>query len=188
MVIRKRKARSAWRAAREAQQAAREKQRAAGEAHRAARPEPRDARPAQRVDVARLPDDVVALIDALEPGENLILTRDGASIATVTSTVAVVHGAVVRRDGSDEAGDPPPADYDGVTVVATAMQLSTAARVALATQLGCSRRLASSSPRSTTTSSGSSTTARCGGCSTPARTRTFLRRLSRSSRDSSTTR
>lgn len=136
MVIRKRKARSAWQAAREARRAAREKQRAAREAHRAARPEPRNARPAQRVDVALLPEDVVALIDALEPGENLILTRDGASIATITSTVAMVQGAVVRRDGSEEAGDPPPVDYDGVTVVATAMQLSTAARVALATQLG----------------------------------------------------
>ncbi|GIH94130.1 hypothetical protein Psi01_47600 [Planobispora siamensis] len=86
--------------------------------------------------MARLPEDVVALIDALGPGENLVITRDGASIATVSSTVDVVRGAVVDRDASDETNDQKPADYDGVTVVATAMKLSTAARVALSNQLG----------------------------------------------------
>lgn len=89
--------------------------------------------PARSVDVADLPDDIVALIDALGPGEHLVVTRDGASIATVSSTVDVVRGAVVARDvPEDEA----PIDYDGVTVVATAMELSATARVALSDQLG----------------------------------------------------
>ncbi|MEU4511073.1 hypothetical protein AB0G05_16400 [Nonomuraea wenchangensis] len=96
---------------------------------------------APRVDVGRLPGDVVALIDALEPGENLVLTRDGASIATISSTIdvvrgAVVRGAVVERAEQDEAGEQAPIDYESVTVVATAMELSAAARVALSTQLG----------------------------------------------------
>ncbi|MFB9891066.1 hypothetical protein [Planobispora takensis] len=90
----------------------------------------------QRIDVARLPEDVVALIDALGPGENLVVTRDGASIATISSTVDVVQGAIVDRDASDGANDQEPIDYDGVTVVATAMKLSTAARVALSDRLG----------------------------------------------------
>ncbi|MER6508844.1 hypothetical protein ABT158_18615 [Nonomuraea sp. NPDC001636] len=94
------------------------------------------ARPAPRVDVARLPEDVVALVDALEPGESLVLTRDGASIATISSTVDVVQGAVVGRGAPDEPGDPPPAGHDSVTVVATAMELSNAARVALSDRLG----------------------------------------------------
>ncbi|MEU0564812.1 hypothetical protein ABZ297_05335 [Nonomuraea sp. NPDC005983] len=50
----------------------------------------RAPRSTQRIDVTRLPEDVVALIDALEPGENLVLTRDGASIATISSTIDVV--------------------------------------------------------------------------------------------------
>ncbi|MGW4405973.1 hypothetical protein ACWEJ6_18225 [Nonomuraea sp. NPDC004702] len=96
----------------------------------------RAARPAPRIDVARLPEDVVALVDALEPGESLVLTRDGASIATISSTVDVVQGAVVGRGAPDEPGDPPPVDHDSVTVVATAMELSNAARVALSDRLG----------------------------------------------------
>ncbi|MEV4165633.1 hypothetical protein [Nonomuraea dietziae] len=96
----------------------------------------RARRSTQRIDVTRLPEDVVALIDALGPGENLVVTRDGASIATISSTVDVVQGAIVDRDAPEGAGDQAPTDYESVTVVATAMELSTAARVALSTQLG----------------------------------------------------
>lgn len=88
----------------------------------------RAPRTTQRIDVNRLPEDVVALIDALGPGESVVLTRDGASIATISSTVDVVQGAIVDRET--------PADHEGVTVVATAMALSKKARVALSTQLG----------------------------------------------------
>lgn len=90
----------------------------------------------QRVDVTLLPEDVVALIDALEPGEKLVLTRDGESIAAISSTIDVVQGAIVDRDASDEPEDQAPAVYESVTVVATAMALSKKARVALSTQLG----------------------------------------------------
>ncbi|GAA1661563.1 hypothetical protein GCM10009733_069060 [Nonomuraea maheshkhaliensis] len=96
----------------------------------------RTPRVTPQVEVTRLPEDVVALIDALEPGAEIILTRDGASIATISSTIAVVEGAVVDRAAQDETGDQAPPDYDGVTVVVTAMELSKAARVALSTQLG----------------------------------------------------
>ncbi|MEV6866351.1 hypothetical protein AB0M44_35825 [Streptosporangium subroseum] len=96
----------------------------------------RAPRSTRRIDVTRLPEDVVALIDALKPGENLIVTRDGASIATISSTIEVLQGAVVDGDTPEEANDQPPIDYDNVTVVATAMKLSKAARMSLSTQLG----------------------------------------------------
>ncbi|MFD0474705.1 hypothetical protein ACFQ0B_45525 [Nonomuraea thailandensis] len=96
----------------------------------------RAARPAQRIDVTRLPEDVVALIDGLEPGEHLVITRDGGPMATVSSTVDVVQGAVVDRETPAEEPGQAPADHESMTVVATAMELSAAARVALSTQLG----------------------------------------------------
>ncbi|MFI6818200.1 hypothetical protein ACIBG7_37800 [Nonomuraea sp. NPDC050328] len=97
----------------------------------------RAPRPKQRIDVGRLPEEVVALIDALGPGETLVITRDEASIATVASTVAVVEGAVVGLEAAAEtAPEEEPVKLDGVTVVATAMELSRAARVALSDQLG----------------------------------------------------
>ncbi|GAA2420353.1 hypothetical protein GCM10010404_93480 [Nonomuraea africana] len=86
--------------------------------------------------MTRLPEDVVALIDALGPGENVVITRDGASIATISSTVDVVQGAIVDRGASDEATDQAPRANESVTVVVTAMALSKKARVALSTQLG----------------------------------------------------
>ncbi|WP_225878361.1 hypothetical protein [Spongiactinospora rosea] len=81
----------------------------------------------------------MALIDALEPGEALAVTRDGQAIATISSTVAVIQGTIVDRDaaeGTDAAEERPPTDYDGVTVVATAMELSAKARTSLSAQLG----------------------------------------------------
>ncbi|MFI6925809.1 hypothetical protein ACIBIZ_38120 [Nonomuraea spiralis] len=44
-----------------------------------------------------------------EPGESLVLTRDGASIATISSTVDVVQGAVVTEIEEPEPG----VRYDG---------------------------------------------------------------------------
>lgn len=78
---------------------------------------------ARHIDVARLPDDVVELIDALSHGENLIVTRDGDPIATI-------HRAHDEPDESTEA------TFDDVTVVATAMKLSAAARRSLSAELG----------------------------------------------------
>ncbi|WP_206067282.1 hypothetical protein [Nonomuraea composti] len=95
-------------------------------------------RAARNLDVAGLPGDLVELIDGLEPGESLVVTRDGASIATISSTVAVVQGTVVDPTAgtADEETDEPTVDYDSVTVVATAMELSAAARTMLSDQLG----------------------------------------------------
>ncbi|PZG31046.1 hypothetical protein C1I98_30450 [Spongiactinospora gelatinilytica] len=90
----------------------------------------------QRLDVTRLPEDVVALIDALESGEAIAVTRDGQAIATISSTIEVVQGTIVDRGTADATEDRPPADYDGVTVVATAMELSAKARTSLSNQLG----------------------------------------------------
>jgi antitoxin (DNA-binding transcriptional repressor) of toxin-antitoxin stability system len=69
-----------------------------------------------RIDVQRLPRDVVELIEA---GEDLVLTRDGEPVATVVPTAVDVEES-----------------YDNVTVVATTMKLSAAARLALSEQLG----------------------------------------------------
>ncbi|GAB3376576.1 hypothetical protein [Amycolatopsis echigonensis] len=77
---------------------------------------------ARQVDIGRLPDDVVALVDALGPGENLVLTRDGLPVAAISSAGP--------RPG------PPRTDDADVTVVATAMKLSASARRALSAELG----------------------------------------------------
>ncbi|MEV4582594.1 hypothetical protein AB0K16_56210 [Nonomuraea jabiensis] len=96
----------------------------------------RATRATQQFDVTRLPEDLVALIDALEPGESLTVTREGRSIATISSTVDVLQGTIVDPGAPEEANDQPPIDYDDVTVVATAMELSAKARRSLSTQLG----------------------------------------------------
>jgi antitoxin (DNA-binding transcriptional repressor) of toxin-antitoxin stability system len=78
-----------------------------------------------RIDVTHLPEDVVGLIDDLGPGEDLVITRDGNPVAVISST------AFSRANTGQ-----PPVDYGNVTVVATAMKLSTSARTALSAELG----------------------------------------------------
>jgi hypothetical protein len=86
---------------------------------------------ARRIDVTRLPEDVVALIDALGPGEDLVITRDGDEIATILSTKDAFDDAVTDPDLSTEQPS-----TDNVTVVATAMKLSAPARLTLSAELG----------------------------------------------------
>jgi antitoxin (DNA-binding transcriptional repressor) of toxin-antitoxin stability system len=86
----------------------------------------RAASGARHIDVSRLPEDVVALIDALVPGESLVVTRNGAPIAAISGT-----GGGSRAPHVD-AGQ---AVHD-VTVVATAMKLSRSARASLSAALG----------------------------------------------------
>lgn len=74
------------------------------------------------IDVTRLPADVVALVDALVPGDDLVITRDGAPIATIT---ALPGAPAVDLDAPDD-----------VTVVATAMRLPESARTSLSAALG----------------------------------------------------
>ncbi|WP_367138065.1 hypothetical protein [Saccharothrix sp. HUAS TT1] len=78
---------------------------------------------AARIDVTRLPAELVALIDRLGPGEDLAITRDGGVIATISG-------------GGGGGSRTPTADFGDVTVVATAMKLSASARAALSEQLG----------------------------------------------------
>lgn len=83
---------------------------------------------ARRIDVTSLPEDVVSLIDALGPGDELVITRNGAAIATIAGT------------GDTAIGEPhapgDATDYDNVIVVATAMKLSESARASLSAELG----------------------------------------------------
>lgn len=95
----------------------------------------RTAPATRRIDVTRLPDDVVELIDALGPGDDLVITRDGDAIATMSSTCGVIDDAVINPGAPDQA-EPPSMAYEDVTVVATAMKLSASARAALAAELG----------------------------------------------------
>jgi hypothetical protein len=82
----------------------------------------------RRIDVADLPEEVVALIDALGPDEDLVVTRAGRSIAVIDRTYAVFD-----PERADDTEHPP---YDDVTVVATAMELSDEVRAALSAALG----------------------------------------------------
>ncbi|GAB3502004.1 hypothetical protein [Amycolatopsis cihanbeyliensis] len=86
-----------------------------------------------RIDITRLPADVVELIDALVPGEDLVITRDGHPVAAISSTCGALDGATIGPGSPDE---PPPLDYDNVTVVATAMKLSASVRTSLSAELG----------------------------------------------------
>lgn len=77
---------------------------------------------ARWIDATQLPEELVALLDSLGPGEEVRITRDGRTIGTITGTV--------HEDRF------PAADSDDVTVVATAMKLSESARSALSDRLG----------------------------------------------------
>jgi antitoxin (DNA-binding transcriptional repressor) of toxin-antitoxin stability system len=71
----------------------------------------------RRIDAADLPADVVALLDGIAPGADLVVTRAGRPLA------------MIRRA-------PEPEDCDRVAVVVTAMKLSERARTALSAELG----------------------------------------------------
>jgi antitoxin (DNA-binding transcriptional repressor) of toxin-antitoxin stability system len=93
-----------------------------------------DAAAGRRIDVARLAEDVVELIDALGPGEELVITRDGDSVAVISSARGGLDGGVIGSP--EEAGEQSLVDYGNVTVVATAMKLSASARTSLSAELG----------------------------------------------------
>lgn len=96
-----------------------------------------DGRTARWIDATRLPDDIVALIDALGPGEDLLVKRDGKTMATISGTPGTFRAGIVdpgSRDG--QAAERPSSAYENVTVVATAMELSASARASLSAQLG----------------------------------------------------
>lgn len=88
------------------------------------------------IDITGLPDDVAARIEALRPGEELIITRDGLPIATISGAGSALHGEIVAPIPRPEETEQPQPGYDDVTVVATAMKLPDAARASLSDQLG----------------------------------------------------
>lgn len=82
---------------------------------------------ARSIDADRLPEDVLALVRMLRPGEDLRIVSDGTTIATISGAPGPFHGGI---------GDPESAAGENVTVVATAMKLSASARVSLSDRLG----------------------------------------------------
>lgn len=91
------------------------------------------------VELARLPDEVAALIAGLAPGRSLVITRGGEPVATLTAAgSAPLEGTVIPgRAAEPESGErATPGPDEGVTVVATAMKLSDSARTKLSDELG----------------------------------------------------
>ncbi|WP_394617096.1 hypothetical protein JNUCC0626_47055 [Lentzea sp. JNUCC 0626] len=84
------------------------------------------------LDAGDLPDELVALIDSLGPGEQLAVVRDGLPIASITKARGT------SRPGTGDAGfrDRQPPAVEDVKVVVTAMKLSKSARSSLSEQLG----------------------------------------------------
>ncbi|WP_329060243.1 hypothetical protein [Amycolatopsis sp. NBC_01480] len=80
---------------------------------------------ARRIDAGRLPEDVLALVGTLRPGEELHIVSDGTTIATISGAAGAFHGG----NSGIPAGEK-------VTLVATAMKLSESARTTLSAQLG----------------------------------------------------
>ena len=91
------------------------------------------------VELARLPDELAELIASLAPGGSLVITRGGEAVATLTAAgSAPLEGTVIqaRRAPEDEGQPRTEAENEGVTVVATAMELSDSARTKLSSELG----------------------------------------------------
>lgn len=79
----------------------------------------------------------MARIDALAPGEDLVITRDGEPVARISGVPGtVVIGTVIDPVTPSAADEEPSATDKGVTVVVTAMKLSDSARTSLSDQLG----------------------------------------------------
>ncbi|MDV9194021.1 hypothetical protein [Streptomyces sp. Wh19] len=81
----------------------------------------------------------MARIDAIAPGEDLLITRDGEPVARISGVPGagtVVIGTVIDPVTPGAAGEEPSATERGVTVVVTAMKLSDSARTSLSDQLG----------------------------------------------------
>lgn len=95
----------------------------------------RDADPAE-VDLDNLPPEVAAHLEKLAMGGELRLTRAGRTVATFTRKDGVAEGVLLDRNPVPTPDAPPAAGGEGVTVVATAMKLSAAARAALSAELG----------------------------------------------------
>lgn len=91
------------------------------------------------VELARLPDELAELIASLAPGGSLVITHGGEPVATLTAAgSAPLEGTVIpaRSAPDDEERQRAAVGDEGVTVVATAMELSDSARTKLSSELG----------------------------------------------------
>lgn len=91
-----------------------------------------------RLALEDLPAEVAAAIEASVTGERILLVRAGHVIGSLEFRSSVLEGDVVERSGPAPSPPSPPSapPQDGVTVVATAMRLSDAARRRLSDELG----------------------------------------------------
>lgn len=90
-------------------------------------------RPEAQLDVADLPPDVSAAIDMAIAGASITLTRSGVTVGSLEFVPHVLQGTVIERSTESAPTAPVP---DGVTVIATTMTLSDAARRRLSEELG----------------------------------------------------
>ena len=96
------------------------------------------------IDVSCLPEDVVALVEALRSGEDLVITRGDEPIAsisaipTATTTTTAATAATAAAQAPRVATEPAEStiSYDHVTVVASALRMSDHVRTLLAGSLG----------------------------------------------------
>jgi hypothetical protein len=86
-----------------------------------------------QLDVEKLPPDVRAALEEAIAGDGIILTRSGVPIGSLEFRSKVLEGTAVECPH-----EPVPATSvpDGITVIATAMKLSDAARRRLSDELG----------------------------------------------------
>jgi hypothetical protein len=89
---------------------------------------------ARWIDAGRLPEDLLALIRTLDPGEDLHVVSNGLTIATISGVRGTFHAGI--SDPGHESGERSPFADENVTLVATAMKLSESARLSLSAQLG----------------------------------------------------
>jgi hypothetical protein len=85
------------------------------------------------LDVDALPPDVAAALEAAMAGESITLIRSGAPVGSLEFCSNVLEGTVIENAPHHE---PTASMPDGVTVVATAMKLSGAARRRLSDEFG----------------------------------------------------
>lgn len=90
-------------------------------------------RTAPQLDVEKLPPDVRAALEDAIAGDGITLYRSGVPIGSLEFRPSVLEGTVVARPSAPVPAASVP---DGVTVIATAMQLSDAARRHLSDAFG----------------------------------------------------
>ena len=93
----------------------------------------RRRRHAPQVDVEMLPTELSAFLEKAVAGDDIALYRSGVPIGSLEFRPHVLEGTVVERPAEPV---PPASVPDGVTIVATAMRLSDAARRRLSDEFG----------------------------------------------------